>query len=530
MQVDLKKISSLISDQFPAFYQEEGENFIQFVKAYYEWMEEQGPIFKSRSLLEYADIDEVSDEYIDHFLAKYMYGVPKKLLMDKALLEKHILDVYRSKGSVEGLKLLFRLLYDLEVKLFVPQEDMLRASDGSWQRKQYIEIEERDINYLYNKKYITGSTSGATAFVTSSVQVYTGNQVAHLLYIIDLIPGPTGSSFVLGEYLVCDGVDINQASQIKGSASGASVTLSSENHTAGDVLEANSTSGEGIIFNVSTIKDKALTEGYITFKIKNGGYGYAVNSNINISYGTASKGAGASFLIKELSNTIIFNYNTNGIASEANTLISATSYGANLKSANASSTVNNALSFANLTIGSIKSLTAVTSGDHNYNGSLDVRVTEPRVLGYNFVDENGNLWGNNAVISGTLTAGNGIIDTVELEASGYGFNTEGEKVVFYNTSNTTLSAELTLTVGAIGKESGEWVDTSSFLNADKYIQDSDYYQEYSYEIQLEKSLDKYISVLKQIFHPVGNRVFGKPTIIDSKKLNHDILIETLTVT
>jgi hypothetical protein len=530
MQVDLKKISSFISKQFPAFYQEEGDNFIQFVKAYYEWMEEQGPIFKSRSLLEYADIDEVSDEYIDHFLAKYMYGIPRKVLMDKALLEKHILDVYRSKGSVEGLKLLFRLLYDLEVKLFVPQEDMLRTSDGSWQRRQYIEVEERDINYLYNKKYITGSTSGAVAYVTSSVQVYTGEQVAHLLYIIDLIPGPTGSSFVLGEYLVCDGVDINKATQIKGSAVGASVVLSSENHTAGDVLEANSTSGEGLIFNVSKIKDQSLTRGYITFKIKNGGYGYAVNSNISINYGTATKGNGAGFKIKELSNTALFTYNINAIIPEQNTLISATSYGANLKSANVSSVIDNALSYANLTIGSIKSLTAVTSGDHNYDGSLDVKVTEPRVIGYNFVDIDGNLWGNNAVITGTLTAGNGIIDTVELEASGYGFNTEGERVLFYNTSNTTLSAELTLNIGAIGKEAGEWVDTSSFLNSDKYIEDSDYYQEYSYEIQLEKSLDKYISVLKQIFHPVGNRVFGKPTIIDSKQLNHDILIETITVT
>ena len=33
-------ISPLIKNMFPAFYQEEGENFIQFVEAYYEWMEE----------------------------------------------------------------------------------------------------------------------------------------------------------------------------------------------------------------------------------------------------------------------------------------------------------------------------------------------------------------------------------------------------------------------------------------------------------------------------------------------------------
>ena len=37
-----KRISPLIQSQFPSFYQEEGENFIAFVKAYYEWLENSG--------------------------------------------------------------------------------------------------------------------------------------------------------------------------------------------------------------------------------------------------------------------------------------------------------------------------------------------------------------------------------------------------------------------------------------------------------------------------------------------------------
>ena len=37
-----KNISTLIQSQFPSFYNEEGELFIAFVKAYYEWLEENG--------------------------------------------------------------------------------------------------------------------------------------------------------------------------------------------------------------------------------------------------------------------------------------------------------------------------------------------------------------------------------------------------------------------------------------------------------------------------------------------------------
>lgn len=529
MSAELKKISSFISKQFPEFYQDEGENLIEFTKAYYEWMEEQGPVYDTRRLTEYADIDEVSVEYIDNYLKKFMYGIPRSVFSDKALLEKHILDIYRSKGSVEGLKLLFRLLYDLEVKLFVPQEDMLRTSGGNWVRNQYIEIEETVSNPLYHKKYITGTTSGATAFVSTSVQIYTGLQVAHVLYIKDLIPGPTGSSFVKGEYLVTDEIDITRATKIKGSAVGANVITSSENNTPGDSLETTSTSGEGLLFDVSTLQDSEKVKGYISFFIDNAGYGFSNTANLNFSYGTASKGAGTGFKIKELGNPINFTYNTNLLNPEMATLISATSYGSNLKSASVGSVIGNALTDSTTLIGSIKSLTAVTSGDHNYDGTVLVDIKDTKISGYGILDSNGKTWGNNAIIHGNPATGNGVINTVELISSGFGFN-DNELLTFNNTTNDISSANLQLITDAVGVEEGSWSDTSGFLNSDKYVQDSDYYQEYSYEIQLEKSLDKYIDVLKQVYHPVGNRVFGHPSITDSKIFNHLIIEDTVSVT
>ena len=53
-----KFVSPFIAQQFPAFYKEEGPNFIAFLKAYYEWMESTGQTLNhARSLMEYADID-----------------------------------------------------------------------------------------------------------------------------------------------------------------------------------------------------------------------------------------------------------------------------------------------------------------------------------------------------------------------------------------------------------------------------------------------------------------------------------------
>jgi hypothetical protein len=529
MEAELKKISSLVSRQFPEFYREEGDDFVTFVKAYYEWMDEGGPIFKSRRLLEYSDVDEVSTEYIDNYLSKFMFGIPRKVLSDKALLEKHILDVYRSKGSVEGLKLLFRLLYDLEILLFVPQEDMLRTSDGTWQSNQYIEIEETDINHLYHKKYIKGTTSGAVAFVSSSVQIYTGLQVAHVLYVKDLVPGPSGSLFVKGEYLLTDGINILEASKVKGSAIGATVFTSSENNTPGDPLQTTSTSGEGLIYDVSTLTDSDKLRGYLRFILRDGGYGYSTNSTILITQGANTKGSGAVFKVKSISNTVNFTYNTNLLDPEMNTLISAASYGSNLKMASVGSVIGNALTDSIVQVGTIASLGSISSGDHRYDGDVTVEVIDYKVKGYGIKDPKGKFWGNDSIIHGVPTTGNGVIETVELISSGFGFN-DDETLEFYNTANSECSAELTIISGAIGKSEGEWTDTSGFLNADKYIQDSDYYQEFSYEIQVEKSLDKYIDVLKQVYHPVGNKVFGHPTILDSKNLNTELVYDSVTTT
>jgi len=190
--------------------------------------------------------------------------------------------------------------------------------------------------------------------------------------------------------------------------------------------------------------------------------------------------------------------------------------------------LGNCLADTTMLIGTIKSLRAITSGDRKYNGSVQPTVFEKRVWGYNIVDEDGELWGNNAIVSGGLASGNGVIYDVSLLSSGYTFNTEGEQIEFTNQSNTDFTAVLDMIVGGIATEEGEWLDNSGFLNSDKYVTDSDYYQEFSYEIQVEKSLDKYIDVIKKLTHPVGNKMFGKPLIIDTNKFDQNIIAETTT--
>jgi hypothetical protein len=217
-----------------------------------------------------------------------------------------------------------------------------------------------------------------------------------------------------------------------------------------------------------------------------------------------------------------------GVEANGHYLQANTQFSANLNVGTIDSVLGNCLADTTMLIGSVKSLKAITSGDRQYNGAVQPTIFEKRVWGYNIVDDNGTLWGNNAIVTGGLATGNGVIQEVALLSSGYTFNTQGEQLVFINQSNNEFTAALDMIVGGVATEEGEWLDNSGFLNADKYVTDSDYYQEFSYEIQVEKSLDKYIDIIKKLTHPVGNKMFGKPLIIDTNKFDQNILVEATT--
>ena len=63
-----EKTSLLIEQQFPDFVRDEGPNLIAFLKAYYEWMEQEGEVVeRSQNLANYRDIDNTLDQFIQYF-------------------------------------------------------------------------------------------------------------------------------------------------------------------------------------------------------------------------------------------------------------------------------------------------------------------------------------------------------------------------------------------------------------------------------------------------------------------------------
>ena len=76
-----KKISTLVEQQFPEFMRTDGPAFVDFLEGYYEWMEQSGRMIDaSKNLLNYRDIDETLDKYVQYFNDEFMVSLPQNHL------------------------------------------------------------------------------------------------------------------------------------------------------------------------------------------------------------------------------------------------------------------------------------------------------------------------------------------------------------------------------------------------------------------------------------------------------------------
>lgn len=191
-----------ISEQMPQFFDFEGSALTKFIEYYYEWMEtNQGPDFYSRRILDYNDVDYKKDEYekFDLFLKnEFMKEIPATLQVDDRFLLKNIKDFYKSKGTEESMKLLFRILYNQDVEFDYPGRYILRASDGKWTRETSLSVVllDDDLTKINMFNFVEGESSKAAAKIQRIEQLLVGGVFKTYIYI-DTIFG----EFIPGEYI-----------------------------------------------------------------------------------------------------------------------------------------------------------------------------------------------------------------------------------------------------------------------------------------------------------------------------------------
>ena len=197
-------ISPFIAEQFPAFMRADHHKLILFIKAYYEWSESpENPGYVSSKLNTVHDIDKNLEQFYDHFKNVYMDSFPQILAINadgyspnKKTLLKKIREFYGNKGTENAYRFLFRILYDSDLQIYSPKEDILKVSDGIWTEPKSVKTTSSSNNGIYGT--INGTLTQysendptiiiATAFIDNIVR-YSSNGIPTTEFFLRDISG-----------------------------------------------------------------------------------------------------------------------------------------------------------------------------------------------------------------------------------------------------------------------------------------------------------------------------------------------------
>lgn len=283
-----KKIAFFIEKQFPAVYREYGSELVTLVEEYYRFLEDSPnqSHYNNRRLFEYKDISTTLNSMLIFYKNKYLKDLPLDESNVKFLV-KNILDLYRRKGTPEGIILFFRLFFQEDVEIYYPAQQILKPSSSTWQTGTFLQMEYNNnvftdidgntFSYVdLPGRNIKGSLSGARAAVSNvNLMIINGVKVA-ILYI-DSVRG----KFIRYDDVTAKiGSNIVNFGRISGSLSGFNI-----NETGGrtgnkkgdifDVVSGTGTSGRAL---VTAVSDNPTGE--VSYNVTDGGWGYTVENTV----------------------------------------------------------------------------------------------------------------------------------------------------------------------------------------------------------------------------------------------------------
>jgi hypothetical protein len=289
---------------------------------------------------------------------------------------------------------------------------------------------------------------------------------------------------------------------ITGGTSGATALVESilKEHIGSSVVSTIFLSNVvGTFLTSETITDGTNTfilDGMVSgYTITNAGNGYTVGSSIPISYSGSASGA----LI-----TI-------------DTLTSGSITAATITAAGSGYVVGDKLTIDNIGKQNINGRTAsILVKTIGGSGEITALEIENSGSGYTSIPtvSGGSGTGATITLSGSDVGG---IKTLKIINNGFGYTT-APTLDFSGLGDGTATA--TAVVGGYGDNFNiGFTNDDGFLSSAKYIQDSRYYQSFSYEITSGQSIDGWRDIVKRVNHPAGLALFGKLQIVSAATLN-----------
>ena len=516
------------------------------------------PVTNIQELLNFRDPDKTISNFLTKFRNEFLNTLPESLSssVNKRNLIKNVKSLYRAKGTNRGHELFFRLLFNLDSETIYPRENMLRASDGQWDTQLIMRAIQSSAQLLTGDtadligRTITGETSGATAIIENVFKFQVGsNQVTEFILNEDTISGTFQTSEVI-RGTQTDEDDIFIKATITGIPNSTTLTNDGSLYTEGETVSITG-GGTGAIINVDAIGRGSLTN----FYIDNGGSGYEIGDDINFDNTDTGGGSARAkvsvvnggFTQEESTSTeedhIVLEdettrgdpYTGNKIVQEAGTGsgditdIRIINDGSNYKSLPIVTVDDTNGSGASIftygsEIGRILSLKTVESGaEHQLSPSPPTLTLRKKILVLNLSGSFSTsetvtgIASDSSVVTATVVSFDSDRNILTLSDSTGIF--ASDTTITGDTSGATATVKITdlatatATIGATSNTAG------SFLNEDGHvsettmrIQDSLYYQDFSYVIKVGRTINDWRDSFKKTMHTGGFYFTGQVNI------------------
>lgn len=507
-------ISSIIDKYIPQFVRLEYPTFVEFIRSYYEFAEQPDQIYAFLSnIQQYNDVDRTTLEFLEYFSGTYLRDIPEKEGINKRTLIKNIVQYYKSKGNEDSFRLLFRLVFNEEIDFYYPSSDMLRVSDGKWETLRSIKVTNTTPLTIQNLAgcEVVGTISGARGLV-NVITTYTTSGAVDIaeLFFHEIDPFHSISGFLEGETITGESWDgtysfvetiYSVLYEIENSNDGIY-------YSKGDRIDiVDSGTGEDGRAIVNSVTKGSVSDIAIVIP----GINYVVGDQIALT--SSCTGAGAYGKV-----TVV-----NGVtgAIEGVELVSGgNNYSHSPRATVLSATGTNAVVMSeSITIGKVKTHAIINFGLDYHTATTD--ITYNAILRY--YNKNTVDFSLGEVVIGSISGAEGYLERSETTGRVLGvrvtLNTfsAGETITGQNSGAVAIVYDVNSAIGdsndgVLCRYRSRYTNRDGHISSSKYIQDSYFYQMFSYMITTLQKRADWISAVKTI-HPAGMMAFSYENIL-----------------
>jgi hypothetical protein len=442
--MDKIPISISLERQIPEFIREEYSGFVEFVKAYYAFLDER----QQRNLEDIRSIENTLDDFIVKFKKELSVIFPTNTLQNERFILQHIKDFYKSRGSKESFKFLFRALFNKDAEIYYPSTQILRVSDGSWIQEKSVFVESTDELHALNGKIIHIETTKKV------ISVFCPKVVSYRQNVYEVF------------------IDRSYVNDI----------------TIGDTVASQDNTISGLIIPCPA-----------TYKIVTGGSGFDIGAIYNLP---SESGNGSLVKITKIDSigaikklqiiSFGLDYESTFYAKLSNKTRQAFSY-------------YNPITSFTVGAGHPAGLYPTTSFVETDPTKIYTDGTDGYLeLGYINIQ---NYFAYDTNYTPALNANEMVFyadSTYVGEIIGSFYTNDTNTSIIDETV-----AEIRIDLGPVAIYPGYYSKSNGFISDESFIQDGKYYQLFSYVIKVEQQIESYRDIIKSLLHPAGFELFAE---------------------